>query len=145
MRKKLLPLLLVLVLLCACGKPAAPAEAPAAAKPVLILDSAQAAEQDGVRLTVTAYSDGVLTVRLENSGDVPWNCCLGYSVQLREGNGWRELPWPEGQAPAEVCFSLRPGQSAEQTLDLAALALSSGEYRFTLGGLSAPFSLVWTE
>ena len=145
MRKKLLPLLLALLLLCACGKSSAAVEAHSAAQPILVLDGAEAAEKDGVRLTVTAYSDGVLTVRLENNSDVPWNCCLGYTVLLREGDGWRELHWPAGQAPAEVCFSLRPGQSADQALDLKALSLSSGEYRLSLGGMEAAFVLVWTE
>ena len=130
MRKTVLPLLLCLALLAACGAPAG-----------LTLAAAQPAEQNGVRLTVTDYRDGVLTVCLENGGAAPWNCCLGCRVQRWQDGAWQDLPWPEGGEPEEVCFFLRPGMTGEQSLDLTALALGAGEYRFCLGGLEAPFIL----
>ncbi|MBR2832324.1 MAG: rhodanese-like domain-containing protein [Oscillospiraceae bacterium] len=117
-----------------------------AVRPVLMLDGAEEGEADGVRLLVTGYADGKISVRLTNTTEEEKYCGMEFSLSVKKNGAWQELPWPEDMSWIALAQVIPARGETEAVCDASALgALDSGEYLLEKAGVQAEFRLVWSE
>ncbi|MCR4950105.1 MAG: rhodanese-like domain-containing protein [Solobacterium sp.] len=116
-------------------------------EPILMLDKAETAEVNGVKMTVTGYADGQLQARIQNSGTEVFTYGEPFAVKQKMADGTvRELAWEEERMWIMIAYELPPSGTADITCSLAGLEkLDAGEYFLVKNGIEAPFELVYSE
>ena len=118
-----------------------------AVQPVLLLDKTETAEVNGVKMTVTGYTEDQLQARIQNSGTEVFTYGEPFSVKQKMADGTvRELAWEEERMWIMIAYELPPEGTADITCSLAGLEkLDAGEYFLVKNGIEAPFTLVYSE
>ena len=115
-------------------------------KNILMLDSHNSSEKDGVTLEVTEYSEGELKARLENHSGSPFEYGEPFTLKYKEDGEWKELEWPDGIVWTMIAYVLEDGETAQITCHTGMLEpLKTGEYMLVKQGIEAYFTLVMSE
>lgn len=150
--KKLISILLMLVLLTACGaqKETAPAEEPAPPEgPVQEEPAPESDVELFLELEHPVYDPSLTwyTYYIRNASEETAEFGADYALQRREGDAWKDLTFRENAAFYAIGYALEPGQTMSLTcgFDLFEEPPEAGIYRLvkTVGGhtLYAEFEL----
>lgn len=120
-----------------------PAEA---IQPVLVLDASRPGEKDGVSMKVTGFVRGesLKAVLVNNSSEV-FEYGMNYVLERKNGEEWEMVPGMDEMSFIMIAIGLPSKSTEEITCDISPLTLEAGEYRLTKSGITAEFSLVYTE
>lgn len=113
---------------------------------ILILDDHTSGEKDGIVLSVTDYSEGILLAQLENHSGKTFEYGEQFVLKYHENDEWTEVEWPPDMSWTAIAYVLEDGASAEVKCRVGPLEpLKAGEYMLVKDGIEAYFWLVATE